>query len=193
VPFGTAGDVHGFSASELLPTLLHLAESFWRQTLKGDGPGLLGYLWLVVSLAALRKPRLIGATLLFLLATGLIYWGMFGEYQHGVLIHHLDFVGRLYLVPVTLLLFLLALERQTIAIALLCVPIVLGGYATWRDHARFQRLYKRIYRTAATAPQKPLLVHFPVKPLEDTVRQVRIGDFPQSPVKVDAKTGRLSF
>jgi hypothetical protein len=193
VPFGSAGDVHGFSAGQLLPTLAHLAESFWRQTLKGNGPGVLGFVWLALSLAALRKPRLIGATVLFLLATGLIYWGMFGEYQRGILMHHLDFAGRLYLIPAALLLFLLALERQTLAIAVLCVPILLGGYTTWRDHARFQRTYKRIYRTASTAKQKPLLVHFPTKPLEDTVRGIRIGDFPASPVKVDPVTGRLSY
>jgi len=193
VPFGSAGDVHGFSPGELLPTLAHLAESFWRQTLKGNGPGVLGFVWLTLSLAALRKTRLIGATVLFLLATGLIYWGMFGEYQRGILMHHLDFAGRLYLIPAALLLFLLALERQTLAIGILCLPIVLGGYTTWRDHARFQRTYKRIYRTAATAQQKPLLVHFPTKPLEDTVRGIRIGDFPTSPVKVDPVTGRLSY
>jgi hypothetical protein len=193
VPFGSSGDVHGFDPAQFLPTVANLAESFWRQTLKGDGPGIVGYAFLALSLIALRRPRLIAAALAFLGATTVIYWGMFSEWQHGVLIHHLDFVGRLYLVPVALMLFVLAMERRTIAMAVLCVPIVFGGYTTWRDHARFQRAYRRIYRTAAETAAKPLLVHFPVKPLEDGVRGVRIGDFPAAPMVVNPKTGRLQY
>jgi hypothetical protein len=118
---------------------------------------------------------------------------MFGEYQNDVLIHHLNFVGRLFLIPVALMLFVLALERRTLAIALLCLPIVFGGYTTWRDHARLQRMYRRIYRTAAEATQKPLMVYSLAKPLDDTVRGIRIGDFPTAPVIVNTKTGRLEY
>ncbi len=193
VPFGAAGDVHGFVAAQFLPTIGNLAESFWRQTLKGSGPDILGFLFLALSLIALRRPRLIAAALAFLGATAVIYWGMFGLWQGDELIHHLNFVGRLYLIPVVLMLVLLALERRTIVIAVLCLPILFGGITTWRDHARFQRMYKRIYRTAAQAAQKPLVVHFPTKPLDDTVRGIRVGDFPTATVIVNAKTGRLEF
>lgn len=189
VPFGGAGDVHGFVLEQFLPTVIHLSESFWRQTLKGPGPGLLGFAFLLISLGSLRRPRLIAAALLFLSAAVVIYWGMFGIYQDGVLIHHLNFVGRLYLVPVTLMLFLLALERRTLAIAVLCIPIVYGGITTWRDHARFQRMYKRIYRVATTSP-KPLTVHLPQKPLDDTVRGIKIGDIPNAALTVNARSGR---
>lgn len=191
VPFGGEGDIHGFDAAQFAPTVIHLAESFWEQNLKSFGS--LGFLWLAISLAALRRPRLIGAAVVFFLATAVIYWGMFDEYQNGVLVHHLDFVGRLYLVPVTLMLFLLALERRTAAIAVLLIPIVFGGFLTWRDHARFQRVYKRIYRTASEATVKPLTVHYPPKPLDDTVRGIKVGDIPDAAVTVDAKTGRLSY
>jgi hypothetical protein len=191
VSFGGAGDIHGFDASQFLPTIVNLGESFWEQNLKGFG--LLGFLWLAISLAALKRPRLIAAALVFLLATAVIYWGMFNEYQNGILVHHLDFIGRLYLVPASLMLFLLALERRTLAIAVLLIPIVFGGFVTWRDHARFQRMYKRIYRTAAKSSVKPLTVHFPAKPLDDVVRGIKIGDLPDAPVTVDAKTGRLSY
>lgn len=191
IPFGTTGDVHGFASDQLLPTILNLGESFWRQTLKGSGPGILGFLFLAFSLAALRRPRLIAATLAFLGATVVIYWGMLAPYQGDLLIKHLNFIGRLYLVPVSLILFLLALERRTIVIAVLCVPIVFGGYTTWHDHARFQRLYKRIYRVARQTPQKPLLVHFPGKSLDDTVRGIRIGDIPDARFVVNVKNGRL--
>jgi hypothetical protein len=193
VAFGGAGDVHGFAPEQLWPTLLHLGESFWRQTLKGSAPGVAGFVALAVSLAALRRPRLLAAAVAFLCATAVLYWGMFGEYQNNVLIHHLDFIGRLYLVPVALMLMMLALERRAIAIAILCVPIAYGGYTTWRDHARFQRTYKRIYRTASEAQRKPLMVHFPPKPLNDDVRGVIVGDIPGAPVRIDAKTGRVQF
>jgi len=193
VPFGGEGDIHGFVPEHLWPTLVHLGESFWRQTLKGSGPGVLGFAALALSLAALRRPRLVAAAVAFLCAMAVLYWGMFGEYQNGVVIHHLNFIGRLYLVPVSLVLTVLAIERRTIAIALLCIPIFLGGYTTWRDHARFQRMYRRIYRTAREAPTKPLLVHYPPKLLDDTVRGIKVGDIPEAPVRVDAKTGRLVF
>lgn len=191
VPFGGEGDIHGFAPDQLVPTLVNLAGSLWLQMLKGFLP--LGFFALLVCFVALRKPRIIAATLLFLAATTIIYWGMFGILQEGVLLHHLNFVGRLYLVPVTLLLVLLTLERRTLFVALLCVPIALGGVLTYRDHARFQRTYKRLYRTASEATQKPLRVHYPPKPLDDTVRGIQVGDFPDAAVKVDARTGRLTF
>ena len=193
VPFGGTGDVHGFDRAELIPTIINLSESFWRQTLKGPGPGILGFLFLAISLVALKRPRLIAAALAFLAATVVIYWGMFGLWQDGVLIHHLNFVGRLYLVPVALMLFMLALERRTLAIAVLCIPIVFGGITTWRDHARFQRMYKRLYRTAAQATQKPLIVHYPAKPLDDTVRGIKVGDFPTATMTINARTARLEY
>jgi hypothetical protein len=189
VPFGGEGDIHGFAPEQLLPTLVNLAGSLWLQMLKGWLP--LGFLALAVFFVALRKPRLIGATLVFLAATTVVYWGMFGQSQDGVLLSHLNFVGRLYLVPVTLLLLLLTLERRTLFLAILCVPIVLGGVLTWRDHARFQRTYKRIYRTASEASVKPLTVHYPTKPLDDTVRGIRIGDIQDAALKVDPRTGRF--
>jgi Glycosyltransferase family 87 len=185
VPFGSTGDVHGFDAAQFVPTIVNLSESFWRQTLKGDGPGVFGFIFLAISLVALLRPRLIGAAVVFVLATAVIYWGMFGIHQGGVLMHHLNFVGRLYLVPVTLMLFLLAIERRTFVIAVLLLPILFGAATTWRDHARFQETYKQIYRMA------PVTVHYPTKPLDDTVRGVKVGDFPAAPVKVEPATGKL--
>lgn len=193
VAFGGPGDVHGFIPAELWPTMVHLGESFWRQTMKGSGPGVAGFVWLAVSLAALRRPRVVGAAVAFLAATAVVYWGMFSVHQDGVLMHYLNFVGRLYLVPVALMLVLLALERRRMAVAVLLIPIVTGAYTTWRDHQRFQRVYKRLYRTAAHASAQPLVVHYPMKPLDDTVRGIRVGDFPNAPVRVEARTGALEF
>lgn len=191
VAFGSDADVHQFVPEQFLPTVVNLAESFWIQTLKGSGPFALNLVWIVVALVALRRPRLIGAALLFLLAAAIVYWGMFGEYQNGMLMHHLNFVGRLYLVPVALMLFILALERRTLAIAILCLPIVAGAFATWRDHARFQRTYAGIYSIAARAEVRPLTVHYPRKPLNDDVRGIVVRDMPGAHVHIDERTGRL--
>jgi hypothetical protein len=177
VPFGSAGDVHGFDPAQFVPTLLHLGESFWEQTLKSHS--VFGFIFLAISLIALRRVRVIAAMLLFLLATAIIYWGMFGEYQNGAVMHHLNFTGRLYLIPAALFLFLLALERRPIAMAILLLPIVYGAVLTVRDHTRFQRTYARIYARA------PIAVHYPAKPLDDTVRGVKIGDIPTAPLQIE--------
>ena len=187
VPFGSTADVHGFSLHELGPTVIGVLESFWRQTLKPAHPTILGFLWLPFAIAMLRRPRLIGAALVFISATIVIYWGMFGEYQRGILIHHLDFVGRLYLIPCALMIVLLAIEKRTVAVAVLLIPILWGAATTYRDHERFQRTYRRIYRHA------PMTVDFAEKPLHDTVRHVEIGAFPNAHVAIDARTGKLLY
>jgi len=193
VPFGSSADIHGFPLNMFLPTLINLCDSFWRQTLKANGPGVLGFAALAFSLAMLRRPRLIAAAALLILASAVLYWQMFMPYQDGVLMSHLNFLGRLYLIPVALMLFILAIERRTIAMAILLIPIVIGGYTTYRDHMRMQRTYRRIYRTAAEAKKKPLFVDFATKPLHDPVRGIEIGAFPNALVRVDDRTGRLLY
>jgi len=192
IAFGSASDIHPFDVQSLWPTIVHLAQSFWLQTMKA-GPWLpIGAAFTLLSLLALRRPMVIAAMVVFFAATAGLYWGMFTTPQTQ-LITSMNFIGRLYLVPVALFVFLLALERKPIALAILLLPIVFGAALTYRDHARFQRTYKRIYRTAAEAAVKPLTVHYPEKPLDDKVRGIRVGDFPDARVRVDAKTGRLIF
>lgn len=189
VSFGGAGDVHDFDPQWFMSTILGVIESFWRQTLKERSVA--GFAFFILSIAALRRPRVIAAALGFVGVMVLLYWGMIGSYQDGVLVTHLNFIGRLYLVPVTLLLFVLAIERRTLMIAALCLPIVFGGYTTWRDHARVQRMYRRIYRVAAQTAQKPLTVRFIRKSLHDDVRGIRIDDDPNAAYVVNERTGRL--
>jgi hypothetical protein len=191
VPLGSSGDIHAFRASDFVPTLLNLAESFWRQTMVHRD--YLGALGLVVMLVALRRPRLIAAFLVFFVCTAIVYWGMFVLYREDNLVHYLIFVGRLYLIPITLSLFLLALERKTLAIALLLVPITAGAYVTYRDFLRMERTYKQIYKVARESKVKPLRVHFPMKPINDNVRGIAIGDYPDAPIAIDMKSGRLIY
>jgi hypothetical protein len=186
IAFGSTGDVHGFDVQQYVPSALGFLESFWRETLKAGKPTVLGFCAMLFSLAALRKPVVIAAAVVFLAACTIIYWGMFAQYQDGLLVSHHDFAGRLYLVPVSLMITLLALERRTLALAILLVLIVSGGITTYRDHARFQRAYRRIYRIA-----KPVTIYFPEKPLHDPARGIEIGDLPNATFTLDARTGRL--
>lgn len=192
VPFGSASDVHGFVKSEFLPTLINFCATFWIQTMK-QRMLIIGFAFLALSLAALRKPRVIALTALFLIGCAVIYWGMFLEYQNGAVVSHLNFIGRLYLVPVALFLLLLMIEARDAAIAVLLIPILFGGVMTYRDHMRFQRVYKRMYRTAAESKTKPLVVHFPPKPLADKVRGIDVGDHPGAKVLLDPLKGQLIF
>lgn len=192
IPFGQATDTHGFVGAHFLPTLINFSSTFWVQMMKR--PMLVvGFVILAFSLAALRKPGLIALMALFFVGCAIIYWGMLIDYEDGALIHYHHFVGRLYLIPVALFLLLLTIEGRNAAICVLLIPIVFGAAITYRDHARFQRTYRRIYRTAAQATVKPLRVHFPMKPLADKVRGVEIGDYPTAPVVLDGKTGRLTY
>jgi hypothetical protein len=190
VPFGSASDVHGFVKSEFLPTLVNVCATFWIQTMKRRML-IIGLAFLALSLAALRKPRTIAVTALFLIGCAVIYWGMFLEYQDGAVITHLNFIGRLYLVPAALFLVLLMVEARDAAIAVLLIPILFGGVETYRDHTRFQRVYRRMYRTAAESKTKPLVVHFPPKPLADTVRGIDVGDHADAKVLIDPAKGLI--
>ncbi len=192
VPFGTAADVHGFVRSEFLPTAINVASTFWFEAMK-QPMLVIGFAFLAFSLIALRKPVLIGLTALFVTGCAVIYWGMFLLYQEGSVVGYQNFMGRLYLIPAALVLLLLTIEQRELALAVLLIPIAFGGALTYRDHSRFQRVYKRIYRTAAETTAKPLLVHFPAKPLADKVRGVDVGDHPEAKVVVDVRNGRLLF
>jgi hypothetical protein len=191
VPFGSSADVHQFTLKDFLPTLVNFCGSFWLQTMKRRM--LVGFAFLALSLGALRRPRVIAAAAAFLVGCAVIYWGMFIGFQNGELVQHQNFIGRLYLVPAALMLYLLMIEGREIVIAILLIPIIFGAAVTYRDHARFQRVYRRIYRTASEAKLKPLKVHFPAKPLADKVRGIDIGDIPDAKVVIDSRRGRLVY
>ena len=159
--------------------------------MKTNGPTFLGLGWMVLSLAALRKPLLIAAMVVFLFAGTVVYWGTFLDYQNGTLMTHRNFVGRLYLLPVSLIIALLASERRTPLLVLLLLPIVWGGITTFRDHTRFQNTYRQIYREARQTPDHPLKIAYREKPLHDPVRGIEIGDFPGAPIAIAPCDGRL--
>jgi len=184
IALGGPYDTHRFELDHLLPTVMNLGRTFWFGTVKAGPWVWLGAVFTIASVLILRRPRLIAAMTAFLGAAVFIYWGMFDVLQVD-LIDASNFAGRMYLVPVTLFLFLLALERRTVAICVLLLPILYGAGLTYRDHTRFQRLYVQIYRAA------PTTIHYPGKPLDDRVRGLRIGDIPDAPLTINTKRARL--
>ena len=190
IPLGSAADTHQFRPDHFLPTLLGYVESFWRQTLWTDDLRLVGLAFFAVSVIAMPTWRTRAAYLGFILAGAAIYWEMFGIYQNGALMHYLTFVGRLYLIPATLTLFMIAAHRKEWALLVLAVSLAGGAAATYVRYERFQLAYRSLYEQAA-ANEGTLRVHYPMKPLSDPRRDLEIGDYSDAAYRLDPKTGRL--
>jgi len=189
VPFGSPADTHQFQISMLMPTAKGLIESYWRETLWGS-PNVIGYIVFVFSIVAMRTWRARAAFLAFLAGAIAIYLSMFATYQGHDLLHHLMFVGRLYFIPVTLTLFIFALDRRWWAVAILAIPLLAGAIGTYMRYERFQRSYRNLYRYAATAT-KPVRIDYAMKPLHDPRHGIEIGDFPDAPLRLDPVNGLL--
>jgi hypothetical protein len=184
VPFGSAADTHQFQVAMLLPTFKGLLESYWRETLWGSA-GLAGYVFFAFSLAAMRGWRARGAFLAYVGCAVVMYLSMFATYQGHDLIHYLMFVPRLYFIPVTLTLFVFALDRRCWAIAMLAIPLLFGAIGTYTRYERFQRSYRNLYRHA------PAKIDYAGKPLHDPRRGIDMGDFPDAPLRLDPVNGLL--
>jgi len=185
VPFGSAADTHQFHLDKLGPTAAAFVSTYWYQTTWGKGWTILGFAWFAVSVAAMRGWRARLAFLAFAFACVGMYLEMFGWQQE--LIHHLMFAGRLYFIPVTLTLFILALDRRWWALPVLAIPLLIGAVQTYTHYERFQRSYRNIYRHTA----KPVRIYYPPKPLHDPRRGIEIGDLPDATVKIDPVNGKL--
>jgi hypothetical protein len=192
-PMVGAEDLPGFRREDFLPSLVGWLESFWWQTLKRPDPQAAGILALGISLLALRNGRLALGMAAVLLLSGILYWGLFVAYQ-GALIEGQHFVGRLYLIPFSLFVFVLALDGRRWVLPVLMVPLLIGCAATVRDHLRFQESFKSVYELAATrAAGQPLVVRcaeFP-GPLADTRRNLVIGNVKRAEFRLQAQDGRL--
>ncbi len=192
VELGSETDIHKFSKDVFVSSTSIFMESFWSQNTK-FGPDSLqhytGYLLFVFSFFCVQgyKNKIIFISI-FLIST-VAYWGMFG-YQNDVVISSLNFVGRLYLIPSTLILFLIISDRKRIGILVLAFPIVAGAATTYRDHIRFQELYESIY-TMVEKNGAPLVIDYSEKPLTDLKRGVEIGNYPDARLAIDQKNARL--
>jgi hypothetical protein len=195
VPFGSAADTHQFRMDMIVPTAAGLVESYWRETLWAP-PGVIGYALFAFSLIAMRGYRARAAFAVYIAAAVIIYLSMFTVY-HGhelaryvMAVPHLTFLPRLYLVPVTLTLFVFALDRRWWVIAILAVPLLAGAAGAYSRYQRFQRNYRDLYRYVQHEP-KPVRIDYAMKPLHDPRRGIDIGDFPGAPLRLDPRTGRI--
>ncbi len=195
IPLGSAADTHQFRLDMIIPTATGLLESYWRETL-WVWPSIIGYALFVFSLVAMRGWR---ARVAFVIYAGCaigIYLSMFTVYQgpemarYLMAVPHLVFLPRLYLVPVTLTLFVFAADRRWWAVAVLAIPLVLGAAGVYSRYQRFQRNYRDLYRYAQHEP-KPVRIDYIYKPLHDPRRGIDIGDFPNAPLLLDPRTGRV--
>jgi hypothetical protein len=189
IPLGSEQDVHGFSTIQLLPTLQAYFESFWWQTMKRDGISLLGFIWLLISLLALKGLINKIAFIILMMLPVIMYLGMF-SYQNNVLMTHLNFVGRLYLVPMVLSLLMLIMWGRMSLFIILLIPVLWGAQQTYTDHSNFQTVYQKIYELAKNSTDK-ITIHYSEKPLNDHIRQIEIGDYPQACFSIE--TNILKF
>jgi hypothetical protein len=195
VPFGSAADTHQFRLDMVAPTVTGLVESYWRETLWA-APSVIGYVVFAFSLVAMRGWRARAAFVAYVACAVVMYLSMFTVYQghdlarHLMAVPHLTFLPRLYLIPVTLTLFVFAVDRRWWAVAVLTLPLLTGAVGTYTRYGRVQRVYRHLYRYAETAP-KPVRIDYPMKPLHDPRRGIDIGDFPDAPLRLDPMTGRL--
>ena len=195
VPLGSAADTHQFHVDMIVPTITGLVESYWRETLWAP-PGIIGYLVFAFSLAAMRGWWARAAFVAYVGCAIVIYLSMFTVYQghelarYVMAVPHLTFLPRLYLVPVTLTLYVFALDRRWWAVAVLAIPLLLGAAGVYSRYQRFQRNYRDLYRYALHEP-KPVRIDYAMKPLHDPRRGIDIGNFPDAPLRLDPKTGRV--
>jgi hypothetical protein len=185
VPFGSAADTHQFHLAKLGPTALMLTDTFWTESTWGKSWTVLGFVWFAFSIIAVRGWRARIVYLGYVAALVLMYLEMFGWQQE--LMSHLMFVGRLYFIPVTLILFVLALDRRWWALPVLAVPLLIGAFVTYHHYSRFQHAYRNIYRHTT----KPIRIDYAQKPLHDPRRGIEIGDFPDAQWALDARTGKV--
>jgi hypothetical protein len=195
VPFGSAADTHQFRLDMIAPTATGLVESYWRETLWAP-PGIIGYIVFAFSLIAMRGWRARVAFAIYIGCAIAIYLSMFTVYQgyelakYMMAVPHLTFLPRLYFVPVTLTLFVFALDKRWWAVAILAVPLLAGAAGEYVRYQRFQRNYRDLYRYARHEP-KPVRIDYAMKALHDPRRGIDIGDFPNAPLRLDPRTGRV--
>jgi len=193
VPVGSDADIHGFGIDAYATSYASFAAGFLAQTSSFTQGGMMFWLGLCALVAWVVSIRNFASKLAVLAILGLcgpVYWGMFG-YQGDHIISHHNFVGRLYLVPFALTLFVaLAVSASRWPIMLVAALSVWGMGVTWRQHDVFQQTYAEIYQLADSM-ENTLFVHFPEKPLDDPRRGLRIGDYPGADVRIDTLEGGI--
>tara|TARA_Y100000385_G_scaffold290036_1_gene361533 strand:- start:933 stop:2108 length:1176 start_codon:yes stop_codon:yes gene_type:complete len=194
IPFGSGEDIHEFNLAGTFNSNLSFLAGFVFQSSKfklWDSGFILGLLGLVITVASMRNLVSRLSTILLLFFSILAYWGMFG-FQAGEVISAHNFIGRLYLVPFSLILFFMAAEsdiRGFITIILLSFASM--GY-TFHDHKKFQNTYREIYELS-TKNDQTVEIFYEEKVFSDLERGVEIGPYSDSKFRIDTRNGGLIY
>ena len=139
IPLGSSADIHTFSPATFANSSLSFFAGAVFQFSKFSQYGPLFWAGLAVlagSLVAIRNyPALLTLAVILLLSTG-VYWGMFSYQGEAVVTAH-NFVGRLYLVPIVLFLFIACRYGHRTSLLALTVAGLVGFVITYIDHRTF--------------------------------------------------------
>ena len=193
VPLGSEADIHGFDWSLYVSSSASFASGFVAQTFLFR-PGIVIF-W--VGIAALLpafwatrglEPKLTAIAILVM--STIVYLGMFGFHVESLMDSH-NFIGRLYLIPFTLCLFVLFASRPRPAVVLaLALFSIWGMGQTYKRHVEFQSTFVEIYALADETEQT-LTVHYPQKPMRDFTRGLHYGDFPDAEIRINVVEGGI--
>ena len=193
VPIGSEADIHGMNFSSLIPTSVSFASGFVAQSYTfwpGHPTFWVGGAALPIAFLAVRGifPKLT-VLAIFGMST-IIYLGMFG-YQTESLMGAHNFVGRLYLIPFTLILFVaFSSAPRPAAILFVALLSVWGMGNTYSRHLEFQQTYAALYALAEEA-EETITVHYPPRNTVDLRRGLRYGDFPDAEIHIDVIEGGI--
>ncbi len=193
VPIGSEADIHGMNFSSLVPTGVSFASGFVAQSCTfwpGNPAFWVGGVALVPAFLAVRGiwPKLT-VLAIFGMST-IIYLGMFG-YQNESLMGAHNFIGRLYLIPFTLILFVaFSSKPRPAAILFVALLSIWGMGTTYSRHVEFQQTYATLYALAGEA-EETIIVHYPPRNTVDLRRGLRYGDFPEAEVRIDIIEGGI--
>ena len=193
VPLGSATDIHGLRFSLYVPSSASFASGFVAQTYTfrlGIAIFWIGGGALLLAFWAVRGLRAKLTALAILGMSTVVYLGMFGfQTEHLMGAHH--FVGRLYLIPFTLCLFVLfASKPPPAAVLALALLSVWGMGRTWSRHVEFQQTFAEVH-ALAEAKEDILTVHYPQKPMQDLRRGLRYGDYPDADIRINVVEGGI--
>jgi uncharacterized membrane protein YhaH (DUF805 family) len=198
IPLRSDSDLHGFSLDAMTSSFLSYFAGFLFQFSKFESGSVVFFAGLagLISLIGLGMQRWSSRlfAMAILLISAVAYWGMLG-YQSDILMSSHNFVGRLYLIPFCLILFLVCLDSRPTTISLLAAMSFWGMSLTYIDHFKFQQVYRDIY-AMAEAQDGTLYIHYPEKPLSESIRKIEIGDFAGANIEeaiyvIDVMTGEI--
>ena len=108
IPTGSEADLHGFDMDVFAASYASFIAGFPTQSNSFAWGSPMFWAGVAAMIVLVVLTRDLPARLVVLAILGLcgpLYWGMFG-YQSGNIMNHLDFIGRLYLIPFALILFI---------------------------------------------------------------------------------------